>query len=146
VRGTITLALSAKIPRGTVMGQSRRSGATLPLGAAVDVVVSAGRIGRATVETRSAPVKRSRVAVALQCPKASDNPCAGKLRLLAGKHWLASTAFTVAAGKRSTVQLTLGPKVARSLRRRTVKAGLELVYRDEDGKARTIRRKLVLKG
>jgi beta-lactam-binding protein with PASTA domain len=148
----VTTQVPSKVAKGNVATQSRAAGSKLPAYFPIDLKISSGPVGKAKLVTKSVTVKNGRITVQISCPKTSGNACNGtakirtRTKLGGARRTLGTKAFQAPAGKKRKTTFVLSKTNARRIKGHTVKTQVFIVYRDEDGKSRTTKANLTIKG
>jgi hypothetical protein len=149
--GKSTSAPSNKIKKGSVISSSAKGGTKVSAFVPVNLVVSSGKLHKASLVTHTVRLRGNRITIKIRCPKGSVCNGTAKIRTttsLAGHHrTLGTHAFQAPGGKKRSVTFSLSPANAARIRaKHTVKALVFVVSRGSGGISRTGRYHLTIKG
>jgi hypothetical protein len=149
--GKTTSAPSNKVRKGSVISASAKTGSKVSAFVPVNLVVSSGRLHKASLVTHTVRLHGKRITIKIRCPKGSVCNGTAKIRTttkLAGHHrTLGTHAFQAPGGKKRSVTFILSSVNAARIRAKgTVKALVFVVSRGAGGTSRTGRYHLTIKG
>jgi Glucodextranase, domain B/PASTA domain len=149
--GKTTSAPSNKVKKGSIISSSAKAGSKVSAFVPVDLVVSSGKLHKASLVTRTVRLHGKRLTIKVRCPQGSVCNGTAKIRTttsLAGHHrTLGTHAFQAPGGKKRSVTFTLSSvDAARVHAKGTVKALVFIVSRGAAGTSRTGRYHLTIKG
>jgi hypothetical protein len=149
--GKTTSAPSNKIKKGSIISSSAKAGTKVSAFVPVNLVVSSGKLHKASLVTHTVRLHGKRLTIKIRCPKGSVCNGTAKIRTttkLAGHHrTLGTHAFQAPGGKKRSVTFTLSStNAARIHAKHTVKALVFVVSRGAGGISRTGRYHLTIKG
>jgi hypothetical protein len=149
--GKTTSAPSNKVKKGSIISASAKAGAKVSAFVPVNLVVSSGKLHKASLVTHTVRLHGHRLTIKIRCPKGSV--CNGTVKIrtttkLAGQHrTLGTHAFQAPGGKKRSVTFSLSSANAARIRaKHTVKALVFVVSRGAGGISRTGRYHLTIKG
>lgn len=150
--GALSLAPSRTIAKGNVVSQGNPAGQRVSAFYPVPLVISSGQIGQASLVRKSLRLKGRRISMQVHCPASAGDACNGTIklrtnRLRGAKRTLGTRSFQAPPGARRSVTLQVSKRNARLIHRAGRVRGLAfIVYRDEDGNARTSRTRITIRG
>jgi hypothetical protein len=149
--GKTTSAPSSKVKKGSIIRASSAAGSKVSAFVPVSLVVSSGKLHKASLATHTVRLHGNRLTIKIRCPKGSVCNGTAKIRTttnLAGHHrTLGTHAFQAPGGKKRSVTFSLSSANAARIRaKHTVKALVFVVSRGAGGISRTGRYHLTIKG
>jgi len=149
--GKTTSAPSNKVKKGSIISASAKAGTKVSAYVPVNLVVSSGKLHKASLVTHTVRLHGKRLTIKIRCPKGSVCNGTAKIRTttkLAGHHrTLGTHAFQAPGGKKRSVTFTVSSVNAARIRAKgTVKALVFVVSRGRGGISATGRYHLTIKG